>query len=547
MSSPKQDLLLGKIALRAGLITREQLYDCLIVQDRNPSRTLGSILISRGHLKKQDVDRLLEMQKKAFEEISEGTPSRRHALFGRLLVEKGLASEYQVNECLRLQGRLNELGIKPVPPLGEILVQRAYLDREAVETALDLQGLHLYACPECGHQIGSPGEEVNKESYNCPNCRAAIPALFAKMAAAVKEALDGASREFDIDHPDEVRMAALEPKNQFGKYILVKEIGRGGSGIVYRAWQKDFNRMVALKLLPHESDTSSGIKTPFGDVEDLKRFYNETRAAADLDHPNIAPILDFGNINNHFFYTMKLLGGVTLDDVVRDGVNGKAFQTTFICELGKQTRHEGEVPDHRGDALPLRTAVQIMRDLALAVDYAHQKGIYHRDLKPGNIILDHGGHPWILDFGLAKVKRIGDPAYVKGVVMGTPYYMPPEQALGDMEKVDHLSDIYSLGAVFYELVTGTCPYAGSSPDEVLATLPSTGPQPLRTLVPELHEDIARIVDKAMQRDKKRRYPSARSLANDLLRFQEGRPLAEEPIGAQPRPFWKKVRAWFGDD
>jgi len=355
MTSPKRDLLLGKIALRAGLITREQLYDCLVMQDRNPSRTLGSVLISRGHLKNQDVDRLLEMQKKAFEESADGSPSRRHALFGRLLIEKGLATEYQVNECLRLQGRLNELGIKPVPPLGEILIQREYLDREAVETALDLQGLHLYACPECGHQIETPAEEIKKGVYSCPKCRADIPALFAKMAAAVKEALDGASRQLDIDLPDEVRMAGLETKSQFGKYILVREIGRGGSGIVYRAWQKDFNRMVALKLLPHESDTASGVKTPFGDVEDLKRFYNETRAAADLDHPNIVPILDFGNINNHFFYTMKLLDGITLDDVVREGIRGQAFKTTFITEVGKQTRHDGEVPDHRGDALPLRS------------------------------------------------------------------------------------------------------------------------------------------------------------------------------------------------
>ena len=131
--------------------------------------------------------------------------------------------------------------------------------------------------------------------------------------------------------------------------------------------------------------------------------------------------------------------------------------------------------------------------------------------------------------------------------MGTPYYMPPEQALGDMEKVDHISDIYSLGAVFYELISGTCPYAGQSPDEVLTTLPNTGPQPLESLMAGLHEDVARIVDKAMHRDKRRRYSSARSMANDLLRFQEGRPLAEEPAGARPRPFWRKVRAWFGDD
>ncbi len=538
MAGETGDLLIGKIALRAGLITREQLYDCLVAQERNPSKTLGSIMVSRGHLKQEDVEKLLELQRKAFEGATgDEAQSRLHALFGQLLIEKGLATEYQVNEGLRLQGRLTELGIKPVPPLGEILMQRGYLNRDAVETALQLQNLHLYACPECGTAIDASEEDTKHGDYACPKCHAQIPALFAKMAAAVREALDEVSRDLDVNVPEEVTVADREPANHFGKYVLVREIGRGGAGIVYRAWQRDFNRIVALKLLPHESDTAAGIRTPFGDMEDVKRFYNETRAAADLNHPNIVPILDFGNVENHFFYTMRLLEGVTLDVMIREGVG-----PTHGDPPAGSGSHAGPPP---GRGMPVPDAVRIMRELATAVEYAHHKGIFHRDLKPGNIILESSGKPWILDFGLAKVKRIGDAAYVKGVVMGTPYYMPPEQSLGDMEQVDNFSDIYSLGAVLYEMLSGYAPYASKSPDEVLQLLPTESPEPLTAHAPFLHEDIVRIVEKAMRREKKERYATAKALAEDLERFRKSELLAEEPLGARPRTVWDRFKGWFG--
>ena len=333
MSSPQGDLLLGQIAIREGVITREQLFDCLQAQERNPSRSIGSIMVSRGYLRQEDVDRLIEIQRNAFGTVAEGGPDgRRGALIGRILVGRGLATEYQVNEALRLQGRMSELGIKPVPALGEILIQRKYLPKEALETALQLQNLQLYTCPDCGAPIDFDPAAVAGEEYSCASCGAEVPFLFAKMATAVKEALDEASREHDIELPEEVREANADPAKRFGKYILLREIGRGGAGIVYKAWQRDTNAISALKILPHESDTAAGVKTPFGDVEDVKRFYNEIRAHADLRHPNIVPIMDFGTVDNHFFYTMKYIEGVTLDGVVREGVDERAFQTTFITD-----------------------------------------------------------------------------------------------------------------------------------------------------------------------------------------------------------------------
>jgi hypothetical protein len=369
------------------------------------------------------------------------------------------------------------------------------------------------------------------------------------MATAVKEALDQASREHDVDLPDEVRLAAADPTKNFGKYILVKEIGRGGAGIVYKAWQQDLNKEVALKILPHESDTAAGVKTPFGDVEDVKRFHNETRAHADLSHPNIVPILDFGLVDNHFYYTMKYIEGVTLDGVVREGIDERAFQTTFI---GQGTANPAEARKDtarivKGKGMPLRRALGLMKEIAQAIEFAHKRGVYHRDIKPANIIIDRAGKPWLMDFGLAKVARIGDSAYVKGVIMGTPYYMPPEQAMGDMERVDNLSDLYSLGAVLYEMVSGYSPYTGKTPDEVLALLPKEPPEPVLSHDPTLPADMVRIIEKAMAREKERRYASAQAFSDDLDNFLADRPLNEEPAGARPRSVWKKLRNLFGGD
>ncbi len=542
---PKGEFLVGRIALREGIITKEQLYDCLVAQERNPSKTLGQILVSRGYLKEADIEKLLALQKKAMNDAGFGTQAARGSLLGRILVEKGLATEYQVNECLRLQARLSDIGINPVPQLGEILVKRGYVKRDAVEAALQMQSLSLYSCPECGARLETPGNA--DDDTVCPSCKAVVPFLFAKMAAAVREALDQAAESHDIDVPPEVRASMSDPKKHFGKYILVNEVGRGGAGIVYRAWQKDFNKIVALKLLPHESDTAAGIKTPYGDAEDVKRFYNETRAAAELKHPGIVPVLDFGTVETHFFYTMPFVEGTTLDGMVRDGVDEKMFQTTYVAELGELAPPTNEIaPLIGGRRVPLKLALALMRDVAKAVDFAHERGIYHRDLKPANIIIDRQGRPFVMDFGLAKVTRIGDSAYVKGVIMGTPYYMPPEQASGDMEKVDALSDVYSIGAVLYELVSGYCPYAGRSPDDVLHKLPEEGPEPLELLAADLPDEVRLIVRKAMAREKPDRYQKAAHFAADLQCVLDGRPIQDEPLGARPRSLWGKIKGIFGE-
>ncbi|HTF57534.1 MAG TPA: protein kinase [Planctomycetota bacterium] len=514
-ASNKGDLLLGRIAVRESLLTREQLYDCLTAQERNPARKLGRIMVARGYLKQADLDKLLELQRR----LVAVAPGPKGSLLGQILIERGLATDFQVNEALRLQGRLIDLGIVPLPRLGEILVKRGYIKRDSVETALQFQNLLLYACPECGArvEVGS-ATAAGTDNYTCSKCGAEVPFLFAKMAASVHEALETASREFDLDLPAEVRSAAANPANHFGRYILEREIGRGGAGIVYRAWQKEINRFVALKLLPHDSDTASGVRTPYGDAEDVKRFYNETRAVAELIHPNIVPIYDFGTVDTHFYYTMKYIEGATLDRILRDGL---ATHTTRLVGPGytgfPAPRPEPSAKDQR--RLTMEAVAAIMRDIARAVQFAHDRGVFHRDIKPSNIIIEReDGRPFIMDFGLAKLRHLGDSAYVIGVVMGTPHYMPPEQASGDMEAVDNLSDIYSLGAVLYELVSGTSPYFGRTSDEVLERLVKEAPDPLEMIAPAAPPELHYIVRRAMGRDKKDRYPTAGEMADDLQNY-----------------------------
>ena len=537
-ASTKGDLLLGRIAVREGMLTREQLYDCLTAQERNPARRLGQIMVARGYLKQVDVDRLLEIQKRALGEA----PASRGALLGQILIERGLATEFQVNECLRLQGRLLDLGITPLPRLGEILVKRGYIKRDAVETALQFQNLLLYACPECGARIDvGGGDEAAARDFTCAACGAEVPFLFAKMAASVHEALDTASRDLDLDLPDEVRAAALNPANHFGRYILVREIGRGGAGIVYRAWQKEINRIVALKLLPHESDTASGVKTPYGDAEDVKRIYNETRALAELVHPNIVPILDFGLVDNHFYFTMKYIEGATLDRLLR---NGLATHTTRLVAR-RDPAPSARAPEPHAlveRRLTMGSVAAIMRDICRAVHFAHERGVFHRDIKPSNIIIEReDGRPHIMDFGLAKLRHLGDSAYVMGVVMGTPQYMPPEQAAGDMEAVDNLSDIYSLGAVLYELVSGVCPYAGRSPDEVLERLAVEPPDPLELIAAAAPDELRVIVRRAMNRGKAERYPTAAEMADDLQRFLDGAPRPSGKDETKTLSIWERFK------
>ena len=285
----------------------------------------------------------------------------------------------------------------------------------------------------------------------------------------------------------------------FGDYQLLEEIGRGGQGVVYRARQKSLNRTVALKVI--------GLG-PWATEAHLKRFRQEAEAAASLDHPRIVPIHEVGERDGYCYFSMNFIEGGQLDEVV------------------------GREP------LPIGRAVEVIAKLARAVHYAHEHGILHRDIKPGNILLDQKGEPHLTDFGLARLVETESTVTRTKEVFGTPSYMAPEQAAGETRKLTSATDVYGLGAVLYQLLTGHPPFAGGTTYETVKLLLETEPRQPRLLNPKIDRELSTICLKCLEKDPQRRYSSALALAEDLEHW-----LRHEPIRAKPSGFFTHTRKW----
>lgn len=335
-----------------------------------------------------------------------------------------------------------------------------------------------------------------------------------------------------------------------GDFRLLREIGRGGMGVVYEAQQLSLRRLVALKVLPLASVLDS---------RQLRRFQNEARAAALLHHPRIVPVHGVGCDRGVHYYAMQLINGPTLANVIselriRAGLHpppATAVETTPRGHVGdgdfvpRDTSTPDKHPDdsapprsflpvttaagilstsrsHRSSAF-VRAAVQLGIDVAEALDYAHQEGILHRDIKPGNLLLDEHGKVWVADFGLARIEA--DPGLtLTGDLLGTLRYMSPEQALGNRVAVDHRADIYSLGATLYELLTLQPVFAGEDRQTLLRQVAFEEPRRLRQVERYLPATLETILLKALAKSPEERYASAGALAEDLRRFLEQKPI-----------------------
>jgi hypothetical protein len=465
------------LAVRQKFITRAQVAAALDVQERGSGLPLGQILSERGMLHAGQVEYLLGIQRE----------SPGDDLLGQILLSKSMAVGWQIHGALRLQGLLTDMGLDPVPRLGEILIKRGALSLDAIETALGVQAVMRLGCPECGGNLAP-------SSQTCSSCGHSLSALYGRVAFAVQSALDDEASRHRVDLPDEVLAACLDRENDFGGYLLLKEIGRGGMGIVYRAWKKDVHRIVALKVLTHHSLTGSGVPTPFGDSEDVKRFHREATAISQLNHPFIVRILDFGVCRNQFFFTMPLIEGKRLDSIIE----GAADSTPLKAAYGLS-----------GFALH----AALVRDLARAVASAHERGILHLDLKPGNVLIDDLGKPTIIDFGVARLPNAEtEPS---SMVIGTPHYMAPELISGVEGGSGTAADVYSLGAILYELLCGSSPYAGVPSAQVPDVIAKEAPMPVERLAPGAPKELVAIVHRAMARDPRQRPVSAESLAVSL--------------------------------
>src|SRR6266511_3899504 len=281
----------------------------------------------------------------------------------------------------------------------------------------------------------------------------------------------------------------------FGDYELLEVIGRGGQGVVYRARQKSLNRTVALKVI--------GLGHWATDAH-LKRFRREAEAAASLDHSGIVPIYEVGERDGSCYFSMKLVEGGQLDEVVKR------------------------------EPMPMRQAVELIVKVARTVQYAHEHGILHRDIKPGNILLDQKGEPHLTDFGLARLIETESTVTRTMEVLGTPSYMAPEQAVGNNDAIGSATDVYGLGAVLYQLLTGQPPFAGGTTYETIRLLCDTEPRNPRILNPKINRDLSTICLKCLEKDPKRRYSSALALAEDLERWLKHEPIAARRTGLLTR-------------
>src|SRR5438552_2824026 len=337
----------------------------------------------------------------------------------------------------------------------------------------------MRVCENCGEKIFSDAPKGL-----CPAC-----VLETGLGSLANEIVAGID---DPRHPADMRM-------DFGDYELLEEIGRGGQGVVYRARQKSLNRTVALKVI--------GLGQ-WATQAHLKRFRLEAEAAASLDHPCIVPIYEIGERESSCYFSMKLVEGGQLDEVVRR------------------------------EPMPIRRAAEVIAKLARAVHYAHEHGILHRDIKPGNVLLDRNGEPHLTDFGLARLVETESTVTHTMEVLGTPSYMAPEQAQGDNAAVSNATDVYGLGAVLYQLLTGHPPFAGGTTYETIKLLLDTEPRLPRVLNPKINRDLSTICLKCLEKDPKRRYSSALALGEDLERW-----LKHEPILARHTGIITRGKKW----
>src|SRR5437762_788731 len=342
-------------------------------------------------------------------------------------------------------------------------------------------------CPRCGVEIPADAPEGGCPGYLLENGLGLL--------GNEEEAAPNLKRTQHVT----TRGCFVEMLGELGDYELLEEVGRGGQGVVYRAHQKSLNRTVALKVI--------GLGY-WATEAHVKRFRREAEAAASLDHPSIVPIYEVGERDGQCYFSMKFVEGGQLDEVVRRA------------------------------PMSIRQGAELIAKVARTVHYAHEHGILHRDIKPGNILLDAKGEPHLTDFGLARLVESESSVTHTLEVLGTPSYMAPEQAVGNNAAISSVTDVYGLGAVLYQLLTGQPPFAGGTTYETIKLLLDTEPRQPRLLNPKVDRDLSTICLKCLEKDPKRRYPSALALAEDLERW-----LKHEPIQARQTGIFTRGRKW----
>jgi len=438
------------LAVVRGLLTPEQARAAILGRSV-PEPVLQTLRLTSAtipetaqlsQLPPDDRDRCLDLFKQLYDQPPAETVLAEDATLAGKLVEQRLVAERDSQECLAIQRELHAAGVRPLPRIGELLVSKGFL-RSGRPTEPD--------APPAGIRPIPPASST----------------------------LSGRQTE----RPPAVLEALKSPANLYGRYVRTELLGEGGAGEVWKSWDLELERWVALKFLKYQ------------DIRELARLKEEAQTAARLSHPHISVVHEIAEAKDRTFLVLEYIQGQTLDQHPKT--------------------------DHRA-------LVSMVRTVAQAIHYAHERGVIHRDLKPGNIMVDASGRPWIMDFGLARSTTTKDS--LSGQIQGTPSYMSPEQALG--RAVDPRSDVYSLGALLYELLAGRPPFQGQSTLEILHQVVHGEARPL----PGIAGDLRTIIFKCLMKEPSRRYASARDLAEDLRRWHEG-----EAILAHPPSLFYRLR------
>ncbi|UCE61211.1 MAG: protein kinase [Phycisphaerales bacterium] len=415
-------------------------------------------------------------------------------------------------------------------------------------------------CPSCTFSTAGDGEVA------CPSCGSTLAQSDGSQALGTSgevEQLSADVREaFQICdfrlHADDIgwstssgfssesvgwlaQAGELVPGTRLGEFEILEEVGRGGMGIVYRARQTSLNRVVAMKVLPafsHRGDSA------------VRRFRTEAKAVARLNHPNVVPVYAQGEYKGHLYYAMELIEGLSLDNVIqsqpellsstfqREDPQAKPLASSALTSIPIDERQLGaeecapppatSPPPHR-TLDDFRRIATLVAGVADGLAHAYEHGVIHRDIKPHNLLLGEDGRLHITDFGLAQLAD--EPHLTKsGEVMGTAAYLSPEQVRGDVGAIDHRTDVYSLGATLYELLTLRRPFEGKTRDQILRGICSTEPARPRRWDKRVPVDLETVCLRAMDKDPGYRYPTALAMADDLRRFAQGRPIVSRRVG-----------------
>ncbi|MEK7867703.1 MAG: serine/threonine-protein kinase, partial [Planctomycetota bacterium] len=353
------------------------------------------------------------------------------------LLGQNLVSKEQLRGAMKMLTAMLQRG-EPVR-LGKVLLDLRLVSQNVLEKVVEKEFAGSAFCADCGTIYKSAGTGGTGE---CPTCgpKTPIPVRDDDPKSAptiVSPPSKGGEAPSAATARSKPGTKSIGPR-QFGRYEILSEVARGGMGVVYRAKDKQNGEVVAMKVL---------LAGEGANEEEMARFEREARAASRLSHPAIVGIREAGSIEGKPFITMEYIDGKSLSRVLRDS-----------------------------GPLPPKRALEILEEVTEAVDHAHKKGVIHRDLKPGNVLIDKEGHAHLTDFGLAKQVGTESQLTRTGTQLGTPAYMPPEQAAGDVHAIDARSDIYSLGAVLYHMLVGTPPFSGETAMQTMYHVMNTPPE-----------------------------------------------------------------------